>query len=97
MNREWIEILSSASALLIASVLLFGTAMGRRYRGSLRGGTVEPRKAIAIGLAAGLGALAITAVAHYARFGSSLEPLRVGSTLILPAGVALITYFVFRK
>ena len=31
MNREWIEIISSVSALLIVSVLLFGTAVGRHY------------------------------------------------------------------
>jgi hypothetical protein len=97
VSREWIEIASSATVLLIASFFFFGTDLGRRYRVGLRASIAGPRNAVAIATAAFVGALSITGLAHYVRFGFSLEPVRVGSALVLPIGVAVITYFVFRR
>ena len=97
MSRDWIELISAVSALLLAALLLFGTAAGRSYRAKLRGGPHSPGGTAAIALFAFAGAFLITGAAHYMRFGLSLEPVRVAGTLVMPLGVAVISYFVFRR
>ena len=97
MNRDWIELISAVSALLLAALLLFGTAAGRSYRAKLHGGSPAPGGAAAIAAFAFAGAFLITGAAHYMRFGLSSEPVRVVGTLVMPLGIAVVTYFVFRR
>ena len=97
MNRDWIELISSVVIMLLAALLLFGTAAGRSYRAKLQGGSTAPGGAAAVALFGFAGAFLITGAAHYMRYGWSSDPVRVAATLVLPVGVAVITYFLFRR